>query len=248
MANLNNKVAVVTGGSRGIGAAIAKKLGKDGATVIVNYARNGGAANEVVESIQQAGGNARAFQADISKPSDVSDFIGEVAREYGHIDILVNNAGVAEFGALESVDESHISRQFDLNVTGLLLTTKAATSHFPATGGSVINISSGVGAKPQPNASAYSATKAAVDAVTKSLASELGARNIRVNSVAPGPVETDMLASVADEATVNFFLTRLSIARLGRPDDIANAVAFIASDDATWISGQTFGVDGGFRG
>jgi 3-oxoacyl-[acyl-carrier protein] reductase len=248
MANLNNKVAVVTGGSRGIGAAIAKKLGKDGATVVVNYARNGAAANEVVESIKQAGGKASALQADISKPADVTKFIGQVADQYGQIDILVNNAGVAEFGALEAVDESHISRQFDLNVTGLLLTTKAATAHFPTTGGSVINISSGVGAKPQPNASAYSATKAAVDAVTKSLASELGARNIRVNSVAPGPVVTDMLTSAVDEDTQKFFLTRLSIARLGQPEDIANAVSFIASDDATWISGQTFGVDGGFRG
>ena len=248
MANLNNKVAVVTGGSRGIGAAIAKRLGRDGATVVVNYARNGGAATEVVESIQQAGGKAQAFQADISKPADVTSFIGQVADQYGQIDILVNNAGVAEFGALESVDETNIARQFDLNVTGLLLTTKAAAAHFPASGGSVINISSVVGAKPLPNASTYSATKAAADAVTKALSRELGPRNIRVNSVAPGPIETDMLNSVADEATKSFFLSRLSIARLGQPEDIANAVAFIASDDATWITGQTFGVDGGIQG
>jgi 3-oxoacyl-[acyl-carrier protein] reductase len=245
MANLNNKIAVVTGGSRGIGAAIAKKLGADGATVIVNYARSGEAAESVVDSIKEAGGNAQAVHADISKPAEISKFIADIVGWHGHIDILVNNAGVAEFGALESVDEAHIARQFNLNVTGLLLTTKAAAAHFPAAGGSVINISSVVSANPLANASAYSATKAAVDAVTKSLARELGSRNIRVNSVAPGPVETDMLNGVLDDAAKAHFISSLSIARLGRPEDIANAVSFIASDGATWITGQSLGVDGG---
>jgi 3-oxoacyl-[acyl-carrier protein] reductase len=245
MATLNNKIAVVTGGSRGIGAAIAKRLGAEGATVVVNYARSGKAADSVVESIKEAGGEGQAIQADISKPGEVRTFIEAVAGQYGRIDILVNNAGIAEFSPLEGVGEDHISRQFDLNVSGLLLTTRAAAAHFPATGGSVINISSVVSTRPLPNASAYSATKAAVDAITKSLARELGARNIRVNSVSPGPVETEMMASVADEATINHFLSRLSIARLGQPEDIANAVAFIASDEATWITGQSLGVDGG---
>lgn len=245
MAKLENKVAVVTGGSRGIGAAIAQRLGKDGATVVVNYARNSDAAHAVVENIRQAGGSAEAIQADISKPDDVSRLIDGVAERYGRIDILVNNAGVAEFGSLSAIDDAHISRQFNLNVSGLILTTKAATALFPESGGSVINISSAVSTQPLPDASTYSATKAAVDAVTKSLARELGPKQIRVNSVAPGPVATDMMSAVADEATINFFVSRIPLARIGQPDDIANAVSFIVSDEASWITGQSLGVDGG---
>lgn len=245
MADLKNKVAVVTGGSRGIGAAIAKRLAGDGATVVVNYARNADAAEAVAKDIRHAGGKAEVVQADISKPNEVRRLIDGVAERHGYIDILVNNAGVAEFGSLNAIDEAHIARQFDLNVSGLILTTKAATAVFPPSGGSVINISSAVSAQPLPDASTYSATKAAVDAVTKSLARELGSKNIRVNSVAPGPVETDMMTSAADEATINHFVSRIPLARIGQPDDIANAVAFIASDEASWITGQSLGVDGG---
>jgi 3-oxoacyl-[acyl-carrier protein] reductase len=244
MPTLENKVAVVTGGSRGIGAAIAKRLGADGATVIVNYATSADAANRIVTEINEAGGKAEAIQADISVPTEVAAFIAKVANKHNRIDILVNNAGTAEFQPLENLSEAHIDKQFDLNVKGLLLTTQAAVAHFPATGGNVVNISSTVGTKPMPYASTYSATKAAVDAVTKSLARELGPRHIRVNSVSPGPVETDMFNSV-DEATKAQFLTRLPLGRFGQPEDIANAVSFIASEEASWITGQLFGVDAG---
>jgi len=248
MAQLNDRIAVVTGGSRGIGAAIARRLGKEGATVVVNYAQSGEAAKRIVDEIRAIGGKAEAIQADVSKPEDVTRLIDQVVEGHGRIDILVNNAGVAEFGALEAVNEDHITRQFGVNVTGLLLTTKAAAAHFPESGGSVVNISSVVGVRPMPNASAYSATKAAVDAVSKSLARELGPRRIRVNSVSPGPVETDMLNQAADEATRSYFLSLVPLGRLGQPEDIANTVAFIASDEASWITGQTLGVDGGIQG
>ncbi|HLK16776.1 MAG TPA: 3-oxoacyl-ACP reductase family protein [Fimbriimonadaceae bacterium] len=245
---MNDRIAVVTGGSRGIGAAIARRLGKEGATVVVNYAQSGEAAKRIVDEIRAIGGKAEAIQADVSKPEDVTRLIDQVVEGHGRIDILVNNAGVAEFGALEAVNEDHITRQFGVNVTGLLLTTKAAAAHFPESGGSVVNISSVVGVRPMPNASAYSATKAAVDAVSKSLARELGPRRIRVNSVSPGPVETDMLNQAADEATRSYFLSLVPLGRLGQPEDIANTVAFIASDEASWITGQTLGVDGGIQG
>jgi 3-oxoacyl-[acyl-carrier protein] reductase len=245
---LAGKVAVVTGASKGIGAAIAEKLAEDGARVIVNYAKSDAEAKAVVSRIKAKGGEAQAVRADVSNPAEARKLLDGAVREFGHVDVLVNNAGVYEFRPLPEVDEEHFNRLFDLNVKGLLFATQAAVNAFGDRGGSVINISSVASLSAPPNGSVYSATKAAVDAVTRSLAAELGPRKILVNSVLPGPVETEGFTAmpVADQVRSQF-VPQTPLGRIGQPRDIANVVSFLASDDAGWITGQAIPVSGGLR-
>ena len=246
---LQGKVAVVTGASKGIGAAIALQLAKDGAAVVVNYSSSKEGADRVVSEITGNGGKAVAVQANVAKPADIQRLFAESKKAFGHVDVLVNNAGIYEFAPLEEVTPEHFHKQFDLNVLGLVLTTQEAVKHFPTSGGSVINVSSVVASSPVPNASVYSATKAAVDAVTRSLAVELGGRHIRVNSINPGLVETEGThgAGITESDFRKQIEQQTPLGRIGQPKDIATAVAFLASDDAGWVTGQTLHAAGGFR-
>lgn len=247
MKKLAGKVAVVTGASKGIGAAIAKQLAADGAQVVVNYATSREGATKVVREITEAGGKAIAVGGSVSKEADIKALFDETRKAYGKVDILVNNAGVYGFAPLDQVSVDEFRREFDTNVLGLLLTTKAALPLFPSEGGSVINISSVVSALAPPMASVYSSTKGAVDTITKSLAKELGARRIRVNAINPGLVITE---GTKAEGIVGTEFEKEAIAgtplgRAGQPEDIAPPVSFLASDDARWITGETIFVSGG---
>jgi 3-oxoacyl-[acyl-carrier protein] reductase len=245
---LNGKVAIVTGASKGIGAAIAEKLGDEGAAVVVNYGRSAREADAVVSRIQAKGGRAKAIQADVSQARETRKLVDATVREYGKLDMLVNNAGVCEFQPLANVREEHYNRQFDLNVKGLLFATQEAVRVFGENGGAVINIGSWASVSPPPNASVYSATKAAVDALTKSLAAELGPKKILVNSVLPGAVETEGARSLAEfDQMLAQLLPRTPLGRVGQPNDIATVVSFLASEDAGWITGQLIPVSGGLR-
>jgi 3-oxoacyl-[acyl-carrier protein] reductase len=248
MANLAGKVAIVSGASKGIGAAIAEKLAEDGAKVVVNYSKSAAEAKQVVARIQAKGGKASAVQADVSKPAEAKALVDAAVREFGKLDILVNNAGVFEFLPLASVHEEHFDRQFNLNVKGLLFATQAASNAFNGHGGSIINISSVVSLSPVANGSVYSATKGAVDAITKSLAAELGPRKILVNSVLPGMTETEGVQAMAGSAEFRAqVVPQTPLGRIGQPRDIANVVSFLASEDAGWITGQVIPVSGGLR-
>jgi 3-oxoacyl-[acyl-carrier protein] reductase len=248
MANLQGKVALVTGASKGIGASVARELAGRGAAVAVNYAGSKAAAEKLVAEIKAAGGKAVAVQADLSNPDSIGPFVEKVARELGPIDILVNNAGVYEFNPIEAVTPEHFHKQFNVNVLGLLLTTQAALKHFNQAGGSIINIGS-VAADGVATASVYSGTKGAVDSITAALAQELGPRKIRVNSLNPGMVETEgvhaagIIGSDFEAKTV----AETPFGRIGQPKDIADAVAFLASSDSTWINGQAIQAAGGYR-
>jgi 3-oxoacyl-[acyl-carrier protein] reductase len=244
---LTGKVAVVTGASKGIGAAIARHLGAEGAAVVVNYASSKAGADKVVAEITGASGKAVAVQGDVSKQADIGKLFSETKKAFGHVDILVNNAGVYEFGPLENVTEEHFHKQFNLNVLGLLLTTQEAVKHFTPAGGSIVNISSVVGRHPLPGASVYSATKAAVDAITKSLAKELGPKKIRVNSLNPGMIETEGLhaAGFAEGDFRKHIESQTPLGRIGQPDDTAKVAVFLASDDSGWVTGETLLVSGG---
>jgi 3-oxoacyl-[acyl-carrier protein] reductase len=246
---LAGKVAVVTGASKGIGASIAKHLAAEGASVVVNYASSKAGADKVVAEIAAQGGRAVAVQADVAKQADIDRLFAETKKSFGAADILVNNAGVYEFSPLEKINGEHFHKQFDLNVLGLLLTTQAAVNQFNGKGGSVINISSVVGVNPMPNAAVYSATKAAVDAVTKSLARELGPKKVRVNSINPGMIETEGFhtAGIAGSDMQKQVEAQTPLGRIGQPQDIATVATFLASSDSGWISGETFLVAGGFR-
>jgi len=246
---LSGKVAVVTGASKGIGAAIAKHLAAEGAAVVVNYSSSKEGADRVVKAIRDQGGKAVAVQANVSKAADIERLFAETKKSFDKLDILVNNAGIYEFAPLENVTPEHFHKQFDLNVLGLLLATQQAAKHFGAAGGSIVNISSVAAVSPLATASVYSATKAAVDAVTKSLAKELGARKIRVNSINPGMVETEGLhaAGIADSDFRKTTEAQTPLGRTGQPDDIAPAVVFLASPDASWITGETLTISGGLR-
>ncbi len=246
---LAGKVAVVTGSSKGIGASIAKHLAAEGASVVVNYASSREGAEKVVSEITAKGGKAIAVQADVSKRAEVERLFADTKKAYGQVDVLVNNAGIYEFSPLETITEEHFHKQFDLNVLGTILATQEALKHFNPAGASVINLSSIVSTWAPPNGSVYSATKAAVDAITGSLAKELGARKIRVNAVRPGMVETEGTHS-------NGFVTgdfrksiesQTPLGRIGQPHDIATAVVFLASSDSAWISGETLLIAGGLR-
>lgn len=251
MANrLANKVAVVTGASKGIGAAIAKLYAAEGAAVVVNYSSSKAGAEQVVAEITAAGGKAIAVQGDVSKQADIEKLFRETVAAYGRVDVLVNNAGVYEFAPLENVTEEHFHKQFNLNVLGLILTTQEAVKHFGANGGSVINLSSLVSGTFAPATGAvYSATKAAVDAITRSLSKELGARKIRVNAINPGMVETEGVKSAGfNEGDFrNYIESSTPLGRIGQVNDIAPAAVFFASDDAAWITGETLYIAGGLR-
>lgn len=247
---LAGKVAVVTGASKGIGASIAKHLAAEGASVVVNYATSKGGADKVVSEITSAGGKAIAVQGDVSKKADIDRLFTETKKSFSRLDILVNNAGIYEFAPLENVTAEHFHKQFDLNVLGLVLTTQEAVKHFSPTGGAVVNVSSIVsGTFAAPNGSIYSATKASVDAVTRSLSKELGARKIRVNAVNPGMIETEGLhASGITESDMRKQIeAQTPLGRIGQPQDIAPAVVFFASDDASWITGESLYITGGLR-
>jgi 3-oxoacyl-[acyl-carrier protein] reductase len=245
---LAGKVAVVTGASKGIGAAIARHLAAEGAAVVVNYASSRSGADKVVADIAANGGKAVAVQADVAKKTDIDRLFAETKKAFGQLDILVNNAGVYEFLPLESITEESFHRQFNLNVLGLILTTQEAVKQFGSLG-SIANISSVVSTSPAPGGSVYSATKAAVDAVTKSLAKELGPRKIRVNSVNPGMVETEGLhtAGFDDGDFRKQYEAQAPLGRIGQPQEIAAAVTFLASADSSWITGETFHVAGGYH-
>lgn len=246
---LAGKVALVTGASKGIGAEIAKQLAEAGAAVVVNYASSKAGADQVVAGITSAGGRAVAVQADVSKPDEVKRLVADAQKAFGRLDILVNNAGIYQFGSLEEVTPEHFHKQFDLNVLGLLLTTQEAARHFGSDGGSVINISSVVATSAPPNTSVYSATKAAVNAITRSLAQELGGRKIRVNAINPGMVETEGPHGAG--ITASDFRKQIEaqtpLGRIGQPGDIAPAVVYLASNDSAWVTGETLYIAGGMR-
>ena len=244
---LAGKVAVVTGASKGIGAAIAKHLAAEGASVVVNYASSKTGADKVVGEITGAGGKAVAVQADMAKKADIERLFAEAKKTFGRLDILVNNAGIYEFAPLEDVNEEHFHKHFNLNVLGLIVAAQAATKLFDSTGGNIINISSVVSTAGFPNTSVYSGTKGAVDAITRSLAKELGPRGIRVNAINPGMVETEGThsAGIAESEMRKQVETQTPLGRIGQPRDIAGAAVFLASSDSSWITGETFVISGG---
>jgi 3-oxoacyl-[acyl-carrier protein] reductase len=248
MSRLDGKVAIVTGASKGIGASIARHLAEAGAAVVVNYASSKHAAERVVADITRAGGRAIAVQADVARADDIERLFAATRQAFGRLDILVNNAGVYDFAPLENVTAEHFHKQFDLNVLGVLLASREALKHFD-NGGSIVNVSSVVSVLTPPNAAVYSASKAAVDAVTRVLAKELGPRNIRVNAVNPGMVETEgwHAAGFAESDLRKQVEMQTPLGRIGQPQDVAPAVVFLASPEAAWITGETIFVTGGLR-
>ena len=249
MGKLTNKVAVVTGASKGIGASIAEHLAAEGASVVVNYSNSKAGAEAVVSRIQQKGGKAIAVQGDVSKHEDIKKLFAATKAAYKKVDVLVNNAGVYEFAPLDAITEEHFHKQFNLNVLGLILTTQEAVKLIGPDGGSIINISSIVGPMPTNPAAVYSATKAAVDAVTVALSQELGPKQIRVNSLNPGMVMTEGLKSAGmEESDFRKHLESITpLGRIAQPDDIAKVAVFYASDDSGWVTGQTLLLAGGQR-
>lgn len=247
MKRLTGKVAVVTGASKGIGAAIAKQLAADGAQVVVNYATSREGADKVVQEIRDSGGRAIAVGASVAKEADIETLFAETLKAFGKVDILVNNAGVYGFASLDQVTAAEYRRQYDTNVLGLLLTTKAALPHFPSEGGSVVNISSVASSLAPAAASVYASTKGAVDTITRTLAKELAPRKIRVNAVNPGLVITEgvQAAGIAGSDFEKSAVATTPLGRAGQPEDIAPPVSFLASDDARWITGETIFVSGG---
>jgi len=248
MSKLQGKVALVTGASKGIGAAIARELAAQGASVAVNYSGDKAGAEKVVAAIKKAGGRAIAVQANVADPDSIGPLIATVTREFGPISILVNNAGIYEFAPLEAVTPEHFHKQFNVNVLGPLLTTQAALKHFDPKGGSIVNIGS-VAAAGIPSASVYSATKGALDSITVALAGELGSKKIRVNSLNPGMVETEGVHAAGFLGSDFHKKTEAEtpLGRIGQPDDIATIAAFLASDDAYWVTGQAIRASGGAR-
>jgi len=249
MSKLNDKVAIVTGASKGIGASIARHLADEGAAVVVNYASSKESADRVVEEIIRKGGKAIAVQANVAKEAEIENLFAAAKKAFGRLDILVNNAGIYEFSPIEGVTEQHFHKQFDLNVLGPLLAAREAVKHFGPAGGSIINISSSATTLTPPNTSVYTATKAAVDAVTRSLAKELGPRNIRVNAINAGMVDTEGLraAGFAESDFRKQLEAQTPLGRIGQPQDIAPAAAFLASEEAGWITGETLLIAGGLR-
>ncbi len=246
---LAGRVAVVTGASKGIGAAIAASLAAEGAALVVNYSSDQKGAEKTVAQITAAGGRAIAVQANVADEDDVKRLIAETVHQFDRLDIVVNNAGVYDFLPLEEVTVEHFHRQFNINVLGLLLVSREAARRFGPTGGNIVNVSSVVATLAPPGGSVYSATKAAVVAITRSLAQELGSRKIRVNAVNPGLVETEgVQAAGMDEGEMRASIERRTpLGRVGAPRDIAPAVVFLVSDEASWITGETLYISGGFR-
>jgi 3-oxoacyl-[acyl-carrier protein] reductase len=248
MSKLTGKVAVVTGASKGIGAAIAKSLAAEGASVVVNYASSKAGADTVVAAITAAGGKAVAVRGDVSKAAEAQALIEAAIKNYGRLDILVNNSGVYEYGPLEAITEEHFHRHFNINVLGLLLATQAAVKYL-GEGGSIINLGSVVSRITPPNSAVYAGTKAAVDAITGVLARELGPKKIRVNTLSPGIVETEgthsggFIGSDFEKAV----LAQTPLGRIGQPGDIASIAVFLASEDAGWLTGERLLAGGGLR-
>jgi 3-oxoacyl-[acyl-carrier protein] reductase len=249
MKKLENKVAVITGASKGIGAGIAKSLAAAGASVVVNYASAKEGADKVVADITAAGGKAIAVQGNVSNEGDITRLFAETAKAFGAVDILVNNAGVYKFGAIEEINAEDFHNQFNTNVLGLLLTTQGAVKNFNAAGGSIINIGSAVSNIAPPGSSIYTATKGAVDAITHVLAKELGGKKIRVNSINPGMVETEgtHTAGFIGSDFETELLKTTPLGRTGQPDDIADVAVFLASEDSRWLTGELLLASGGVR-
>jgi 3-oxoacyl-[acyl-carrier protein] reductase len=248
MSDLVGKVAVVTGASKGIGASIAQELAAAGASVVVNYASAKDDAERVVASIKQKGGKAVAVQGDVSKEADVKRLFAETKQAFGAVDVLVNNAGVYGFATIDAVTEAEYRRQFDINVLGPLLTTREAVAHFNGNGGSVINVSSVVSTKAFPQTAVYSGTKGALDAITRVLALELGPRKIRVNTIAPGMIETEgartlgIIGSDAEKQAA----AATPLGRIGQPDDVGKIAVFLASEQSGWVTGERIAASGGY--
>jgi 3-oxoacyl-[acyl-carrier protein] reductase len=249
MGKLANKVAVVTGASKGIGAGIAKGLAAEGARVVVNYASSKEGADRVVAEIEQAGGKAVSVQGDVSKSADVQQIFAATEKAFGRLDVLVNNAAVYQFAPLDEITEDHFHRQFNINVMGLLLATQEGVKHFGSEGGSVINIGSNATLLTPPATAVYTATKSAVDAVTRVLAKELGPKKIRVNSINPGPVETEGLhaAGIEESDFLKQLVAQTPLGRIAQPADIAPVAVFLASEDSRWVTGETLAASGGLR-
>lgn len=249
MGKLANKVAIVTGASKGIGAGIAKAFAAEGAAVVVNYASSKEGADRVVSEITGKGGKAIAVQGDVSKQADITGVFAEAKKAFGRLDVLVNNAGVYEFGALGEVTEQSFHKMFDLNVLGLILSSQEALKYFDAAGGSIINISSGVTTLNPPTTSVYTATKGAVDAVTRTLSKELGPKKIRVNSINPGIVETEGTHTFGIHGTdfEKQLVAQTPLGRIGQTNDIAPIAVFLASEDSGWLTGEALLAAGGLR-
>ena len=249
MSKLSNKVAVVTGASKGIGAGIAKSLAAEGAAVVVNYASSREGADRVVAEIAKSGGKAIAVQGDVAKAADVERLFAETKKAFGAVDVLVNNAGVYQFEPLEAVTEDEFHRVFNTNVLGLILATREAVKHFGPAGGSVINVSSVASTAAPPHSVVYTGTKGAVDAITRVLAKELGDRKIRVNAVNPGAIDTEGTRSAGFIGSdfVNQIVAQTPLGRLGQPEDIGPVAVFLASPDSAWMTGETLVTSGGFR-
>jgi 3-oxoacyl-[acyl-carrier protein] reductase len=247
MSKLSGQVAVVTGASKGIGAGIAKALAAEGAAVVVNYSSSREGADKVVKEITAKGGKAVAVQGDVSKQADITRLFAETKKAYGKLNILVNNAGIYQFAPIESVTEELFHNQFNLNVLGLLLTTKEALKFFGPEGGSIINISSGISTIQPANTSVYTATKASVDVITNILAKELGSRKIRVNSINPGLIDTEgvQTAGYNEGDFRKWFEAQAPLGRIGQVDDISPTAVYLASSDSKFLTGETIRVTGG---
>ena len=248
MGKLSGKVAVVTGASKGIGAAIARALAAEGAAVVVNYASSKAGADAVVAAITKAGGKAVAVAGDVSTKAGANAIIDAAVDRFGHLDVLVNNSGVYDFAPIDEITEEHFHRQFDINVLGVLLTTQAAARHL-GEGASIINVSSAVTSLTPPNSAVYSGTKGAIDAITGVLARELGPRQIRVNSINPGIVETEgtVTAGFIGSDFEKAAIANSSLGRTGQPNDIADVAVFLASNDSRWLTGEQLRASGGLR-
>jgi 3-oxoacyl-[acyl-carrier protein] reductase len=239
------KIAIVTGGSRGIGAAITAELAALGFLVVVVASKDSAGAETVVATVAAQGGKAVFLQADISKPDQIEQLFGKIGNTYGRIDVLVNNAGISGPGKLSDIDWDAATRVLDVNFKSVLFCSAQALPHFPESGGAIINISSVLASQPSAGQGLYAASKAAVEALTRVMAQELGAKNIRVNAVAPGPTETDLLPN--DIYLRDYIKSRTPLGRAGLPADIAKVVAFLASGTAAWMTGQIINADGGIR-
>jgi 3-oxoacyl-[acyl-carrier protein] reductase len=250
MSTLKNKVAIVTGASKGIGASIAQYFAAAGAKVVVNYASSKEGADKVVKTITDNGGIAIAVQGDVSNEADIKRLFEETKNAFGTLDILVNNAGIYQYSPIEQVTEESFHKQFNINVLGSILAIQESLKFFGEKGGNIINISSGASKTPLPTGSVYSATKAALDAVTISLSKEFSGRNIRINSILPGGVETEGSHSAGFIGTdaEKMLIEHTPLGRIGQPEDIAKVAVFLASDDAGWITGEKISVSGGIYG
>jgi 3-oxoacyl-[acyl-carrier protein] reductase len=244
MGKLDGRTVIVTGAARGIGAAMAARLGAEGAKVVVNYVRAEKSANDVAAAIRAAGGDAIAVQADVGKEAEVQRLFAQTGERYGRPDVVISNAAILEYGRVEGLEHGQFQRLFETNVWGFLLVSREATRAFGDKGGRIIAISSNIVKAPYDGFVVYAATKGAIESAVRCLATELGPRNITVNCIAPGPVYTDMTAPYPQEA-MDATARAMPLRRIGQPDDVAGAAVFLASDDARWITGQVFGVNGG---